>query len=184
MNTWLDTETKALLQRSPPEKFAPPDTAIFALVLLAFQRESLERLVAVVERVQKAARDEARKVLTLPLPTPIKRGLSHEDALLGQFELIACDAVSVFLANEIVSYAPKSYLTQLYADVRRSLEFELVSLRIESIPADAKGRDFMDRFIGAAAPRLPLELKAMRKKARIMEHWATKIGGQVVVGEK
>ena len=33
---WLDTETKALLQRSPPEKLAPPDTATFSLVLLAF----------------------------------------------------------------------------------------------------------------------------------------------------
>ncbi len=184
MNTWLDTETKALLQRAPPEKLAPPDIGIFTLVLLAFQRESLERLVAAVERVQNAARGEAIKVLALPLPTPIKRGLSYEDALLGQFDLIACDAVSVFLADEIVSDAPKSYLTELYSDVRKSLEFELVSVRIESVPFDAKGRDFLDRFIGVTAPQLPLELTAMKKKARIMEHWATKIGGRVVVGEK
>ena len=184
MNTWLDTETKALLQRLPPEKLAPPDTGIFTLVLLAFQRKSLERLVAAVERVREAARGEAIKVLALPLPTPIKRGLSHEDALLGQFDLIACDAVSVFLADEVVSDAPASYLTKLYADVRESLEFELVSVRIESVPSDTKGRNFLDRFIGVATPQLPRELTAMKKKARIMEHWAAKIGGRVEVGEK
>ncbi len=34
MSTWLDTETKALLQHVPPEKYAPPATGTFALVLL------------------------------------------------------------------------------------------------------------------------------------------------------
>lgn len=34
MSTWLDTETKALLQHVPPEKYAPPDTDTFTLVLL------------------------------------------------------------------------------------------------------------------------------------------------------
>ncbi len=184
MNTWLDTETRALLQRTPPDKLAPPDTATFALVLLAVQRERLERLVKAVERVRGATRDEALNVLALPLPTPIKRQLSYEDALLGQFELIACDAVSVFVADEVVSDAPESYLAELYAAVRHSPEFEPVSLRIESLPVNAKGREFLDRFVGTAAPQFPLELTAMKKKARIMEHWAAKIGGRVVVGEK
>ena len=184
MSTWLDTETKAILQRSPPEKLAPPDTGPFALVLLATQRESRERLVAAVERVRETTRDEALKILAQPLPVVVKWGLSHEDALLGQFEFIACDAISVFLANEVVCNAPKGYLDELYATVRRSQEFELVSIRIESMPVDPKGRDFVDRFIGVAAPQFPLELTAMKKKARIMEHWATKIGGRVVVGKE
>ncbi len=34
MSTWLDTETKALLQQVPPEKLAPPDTGKFTLVIL------------------------------------------------------------------------------------------------------------------------------------------------------
>ena len=34
MSEWLDTETKAMLQQTPPQKLALPDTGIFALVLL------------------------------------------------------------------------------------------------------------------------------------------------------
>jgi hypothetical protein len=182
MNGWLDTETKALLQRSPPEKLAPSDTATFTVVLLAVPRESPERLVRAVTCMLDATRDEALQVLALPLPTPIKSGLSYQDALLGQFELIACDAISVFLADEVVGNAPASYLAELYDDVRHSPEFELVSVRIESVPVNAKGRDFWDRFIGAAVPQLPMKLTVMKKKARIMAHWLEKIGGRIVVG--
>jgi hypothetical protein len=184
MNAWLDTETKAILQRSPPEKLAPPDTATFALVLLTVQRASRDRLVAAVERVREVTRDEAAKVLTQPLPAVVKRGLSYEDAVLGQFEFIACDAISIFLADEVVTDAPEGYLGELYADVSHSAEFELVSVRIESMPADAKGREFLNRFVGVLTAQFPLELTGMRKKARIMEHWAAKIGGRVVVGKE
>ena len=72
----------------------------------------------------------------------------------------------------------------LYADLCESPEFRSVSLRIESIPADERGRDFLVRFTGAASPELPLELRVMTKKARIMEHWGTKIGGKVTIVER
>ena len=48
------------------------------------------------------------------------------------------------------------------------------------MPDDEQGRDYLGRFTGAASPELPLELRIMAKKARIMEHWASKIGGKVV----
>jgi len=181
MDTWLDTETKALLQRSPPEKLAPPDTAIFGLVLLAVQEGRWERLAEAVERVRATTRDEAWKTLACPLPTLVKRGLSHEDALLGQFELVACDSISAFLVDEVIDNASRSYLSELYRDICRSPEFELVSVRIEDIPVDAMGSEFLNRFLGMTTAALPMELKFMRKKARIMEHWAAKIGGQIVV---
>ena len=34
--SWLDTETKAMLQQVPPEKVAPATTETFSLVVLAF----------------------------------------------------------------------------------------------------------------------------------------------------
>jgi hypothetical protein len=37
MCKWLDTETKAMLQQAPPQKYAPPDTGMFTLVLLKRQ---------------------------------------------------------------------------------------------------------------------------------------------------
>ena len=40
--------------------------------------------MAAVERVRETTRDEALKILAQPLPAVVKRGLSHEDALLGQ----------------------------------------------------------------------------------------------------
>ncbi len=99
MGTWLDTETKAILQRSPPEKLAPPNTATFALVLLAAQGEVRKRLAAAVERVQVETRDQARRVLKQPLPVLIKRGLSYEDALLGQFEFVALACAAVLMCS-------------------------------------------------------------------------------------
>ena len=60
------------------------NTATFALVLLTVQRESRERLVAAVERVRETTRDETLRLLSQPLPTLVKVGLSYEDALLGQ----------------------------------------------------------------------------------------------------
>ena len=41
MKTWLDTETKAMLRKSPPSKLAPPNTKGFTLVLLSLCAEAL-----------------------------------------------------------------------------------------------------------------------------------------------
>ena len=184
MKNWLDTETRAILQPSPPVKNAPPDTAAFTLVLLSAPEEKPDRLVVALERILGADREKALWLLARPVPVSVRGQLSYADALLGQFELIACDAVSVILMDEVVNTAPADYLAGLYADLCESPEFRSVSLRIESIPADEHGRDFLVRFTGAASPELPLELRVMTEKARIMEHWGTKIGGKVTIVER
>ncbi len=94
MDTWLDTETKALLQKSPPKKLAPPDTAMFSLVLLSIYRHDIEREIRAIRRILQTSNVEARHLLGKPLPVRITEGLTHSDALLGQFELISCDSVS------------------------------------------------------------------------------------------
>ena len=180
MIKWLDTETRAILDPAPPERIAPPDTAAFTLVLLSVPAGTPDRLVGALQRILGGDCQTAYQLLARPLPAAVRAHLSYADALLGQFELIACDAISVFLIDQVVENAPADYLTGLYADLRESPEFRTVSVRIESMPDDEQGRDYLGRFTGAASPELPLELRIMAKKARIMEHWASKIGGKVV----
>ena len=85
---WLDTETKALLQRSPPEKLVPPDTATFALVLLAVRGHDRHVLANAVQRATQVSADEARRIVSHRLPLPVKQGLTYLDAQIAQFELI------------------------------------------------------------------------------------------------
>ena len=181
MTAWLDTETKALLQHSPPEKLAPSDTATFGLVLLAIQGQEQERLTKAVGRIVGSSPDEARAILDRLMPMTLKHGLSQEDALLGQFELISCDAVSVFVADEVIAEATQNYLADLYGLLLQSQEFQSISIRIEHIPLNDKGAEFLHRFVGRAEISLPLELEVMRKKARITQHWAAKIGGRLTI---
>jgi hypothetical protein len=163
---WLDTETKALLQRSPPEKLAPPDTRTFAIVLLE---------VAVQQGVARVSEDEPKRIRG-PLPVCVKKGLSYSDAQIGQFELICRDAASVIIADEVVAKAPADYLADLYAKLRKIDEFELVTVRIDFVPDSPSGRAFCNRFLNEWKPDSPVAVKLMRKKVRIMQHWATRIG--------
>jgi hypothetical protein len=126
--------------------------------------------------------EDAQAIVDGAWPATLQSGLSYEDALLGQFELIACDAISVFLADDVVAAAPAGYLKNLYSQLLRSSEFEAIPVRIEKIPPGPEGFEFLDRFLGPIGPRSPIEVQVMRKKARIMEHWANKIGGHLVVG--
>jgi len=177
---WLDTETKALLQHTPPEKFATPDTAGYTLVLLALPDAGGDAVTEAVQRAANVLTHEAERILSHPLPTPVKKGLFYPAAQIGQFELICCDAVSVIIADEVVAEAPASYLRDLYRKLRKSDEFELVTVRIGSIPATQSGRDFRDRFLGGREPPASGVVQLMRKKARIIQHWAAKIGVHVV----
>jgi len=181
MSTWLDPQTKAMLEASPPEKLAPPDTAGFTLVLLAVCAGDTSRLVRAVAQIVSGSAGRALRMLARPLPLPLNKGLSHADALLGQFELVACDCVSVFLADEVAAGARPRYLAALYARLRASPEFEPLGVRIDSIPSDRRGEDYLDKFLGGERCALPVELRVMRKKARIMKHWAEKIGGRLQI---
>ncbi|MDY0168077.1 MAG: hypothetical protein RBS80_16130 [Thermoguttaceae bacterium] len=181
---WLDTETKACLQQAPPSKLAPSATETFSLVIL--RRDPLterRRQGQAFERVLGVSLGDAKHLTTAPLPFILKRGLTLSDAMLGQFELICSDIVSVFLSDEVTLSADPRYLADLYRDLLDSDEFAMVTVSITAIPPGESGRKFVRRFIADTAPPLPHPMRATRKKARIMCHWAKKLGGMVSAGE-
>jgi len=188
MNRWLDTETKALLRDPPPDKLAPPDTDMvgFTLVLLSIFHHHNRRLARAFARILRISLMDARIRVGCPLPTPVKPGLSYNDAEVGQFELIACDAISVILDDDVFRGASQPYLNDLYDKMLNSSEFEEVPIRIESIPRTNEGDDFIDQFLSDEDDDIwrTQELIVLRKKARIMQHWAANIGGAVSVGER
>ena len=181
MKSWLDTETKAFLEKSPPNKLAPPDTVAFTLLLLSIWRRDERRLTRACERIQLESGESARLRLQDDLPLSIKNGLTHADALLGQFELISCDAISIFLTDEVVNGASQKYLHDLYQSLRRSDEFAKTSVRIENLPNSDPGEEFIDQFLATQDCVLPTTITTLRKKARIMCHWGNKIGGHVSI---
>ena len=183
MESWLDTETKALLQKSPPKKLAPPDTDAFSLVLLSIYRHDIKREIRAVQRIVQTSHVEARRLLGQPLPVRITEGLTHNDALLGQFELISCNSVSVFIEDVVVNGASQDYLDTLYRQLLSSDEFQEVAVRVVSLPENNQGNKFVDQFIGDELTDFPRDLRTLRKKARIMQHWAAKIGGAVSIGQ-
>ena len=110
--------------------------------------------------------------------------------MLGQFELICCDSISVFLRTEVVASAEPWYLTQLYRQFRQSPEFESIPITIVSVPNTVLGERFVDQFLGGmevvgsmASGSLRCE-NVMRKKARIMAHWAKKIGAEIIIANE
>ena len=184
MESWLDTETRALLQKLPPKKLARPDTAAYSLVLLSIYHHNIEREIRAVQRILQTSQAAARRLLGQPFPVRITEGLTHNDALLGQFELISCDCVSVFIEDDVVNEASPNYLVTLYRQLLSSDEFQEVAVRIVSLPENNQGDKFVDQFIGGEHTNYPGDLRTLRKKARIMEHWAAKIGGDVSVGQE
>ena len=97
--------------------------------------------------------------------------------------------MSVFLDDEVVRDGDPEYLRDLYAQVRESSEFEEVTLEIRSVPPTAEGARFVQQFLGrgpgpADWPAFPRHERMMRKKARVMLHWAPKTGADVVVADK
>jgi hypothetical protein len=178
---WLDTKTKALLQRSPPEKLAPPGTATFALILLAVGGGDRSALVRAVQRVAEASAGQAERLLRGRLPVCVRKGLTYVDGQIGQFELICCDAASVIIADDVVANARADYLAGLLDGFRKIDEFELVTVRIDSVPNSPSGQEFCNRFLGGRTPVSTAVVRLMRKKVRIMQHWAARIGGQMTV---
>jgi len=150
MVEWLDTQTKALLQRAAPEKMSPPDTATFSLVLLAIERQKHNRVVQTLCQIFGVSLGTAHHILDIlanEQPKVLKHGLSYPDALMGQFDLVCCDCISVFLADEVVEQAPKNYLSDLYSQLRQSSEFEIIHVRIESIPKNQQGEAFLSKSV-------------------------------------
>lgn len=182
--TWLDPQTRELLEPSPPRGRAPARASEFGLVLIA-PGQDRRRLLRAVRRIHRCSAEEASRILKGRVPRTIHADLSHEEALLGQFELVCCDAVSVFLPSHVLAGALPAYLRDLYARLARSPEFETVPVRMENVPSTEAGLRFLDQFLGWGADeanrRAPVaHLSAMRKKARIMAHWARRVGARVI----
>lgn len=187
MSEWLDTETKALLQHVPPEKYAPAATGRFTLVLLKDGRDAT-RVKRSLTKVPSISDERATKLMSQSRPQPIAGALSLADAFLGQFELVCSDSVSVFLRDEVILSAWGDYLPKLYAQVQSSSEFEDVVVTVGSIPSTEEGRRVVDQFFGGVEqfsldPLTGYSYRGimMRKKARIMAHWARKIGAEVTI---
>jgi hypothetical protein len=189
VSPWLDTETKAMLQQVPPEKYAPSDTDTFTLVLLR-KGDSLRRLAQALEKVPGLSSEKAESVASSCCPLPVARGLSLYDALLGQFELVCCDSVSVFLRDGVVWSAAGDYLARLYPQFELSPEFETVSVNVGSIPRTEQGERIVRQFFGGMEDDsdrvhtgFSFHGNMMRKKARIMAYWAKKLGAEVTIAD-
>jgi hypothetical protein len=185
MSDWLDTETKAILQGVPPGKLAPPDALGYTLVLLS-RSPDRDRLQVGLAKARCLDADPLPAILVGDLPQILARAMTLEDALLGQFELACCDSVSVFLRDEVVTAGDRGYLAKLYSDLLTGEEFGPTAIEIRAVPNDDRGRRFLDQFIGTREEwvqviGLPLRLRVMGKKARVMCHWARKIGADVRV---
>jgi hypothetical protein len=118
----------------------------------------------------------------------INLDLTEEDATIGQFELVCCEAISAVIRSQVAGEADHGYLAELLQKISRSPEFQPVTIRIDEVPLNEAGRKFVDQFLGMDIEKLrdlgfPQRFSVTAKKARIMKHWATRIGAQVIDNE-
>jgi len=174
---WLDTRTKEFLQWVQNDKLAPPKTAEFALVLLR-KGQDHERLVDAITQINKCSGPHAADLANRRTPVTINLDLTEEEALWGQFELICSDAISIFLRTEIVVQNDRLYLWPLFQKILQSSEFLPATVRISDVPETESGEMFVEQFLGRVPVKrvFPVAIGMPFKKARIMEHWARKIG--------
>jgi len=180
---WIDTETKAILQRQNEPPLAPSKVAEFALVLGPKGVER-ERLIRAVCRINDCSRSAAIALLGRPSPVTINLDLTEENATLGQFELVCCEAIAAVVRSEVAGEADRGYLADLLQKVSRSPEFKPITIRIDSVPMNESAQRFVDQFLGLDVKRLselgfPRRFTIPLKKARIMKHWAARVGAQV-----
>jgi hypothetical protein len=178
--SWFDTEIKAALQKLPPKKLSPATIVSFAVVVLSLGAVANQAWqTGSIQRVLGTSLQDAELQLNRKLPFVLKRELTLADAMLTQFELACADVISIFLSDYVVANGDPVYLTSLYRDMERADEFQIVTVRVASVPDSATGRSFIDQFIAPDLRAFPCEFIALRKKARIMAHWAKEIGATV-----
>ena len=182
---WLDLQTQEILQPEPPEKIAPPTSPDYSLILLASGKD-LSHMLRAMQRINDCDELVAKNLLNGRLPMVVNPDMPYHDALLGQFEFVCCDAVSVFIASEVVMGAESSYLGDLFKKLRRSPEFAETRITIHSVPDNKDGWRFLDQFLGIDTTRIinqvfPMDVSVLWKKARIMAHWASQISAIVQV---
>jgi hypothetical protein len=170
---WLDSETRAVLCADPPDKLIATATTSFSLLLIVRGKDEF-RVTEIVSAIRSFAPPQ-----TIDLPFVVAQNLELDEAIAGQLALVACDCISAFVRDEVVNAAATETLRQLHKEILSSPEFEQVSVQIESIPESADGRQFRERFFGATIVRTPSKVKVFRKKARLIELWAKRIGATV-----
>jgi hypothetical protein len=147
---WLDTHTKELLRKVPDEKLAPAKTAEFALVLLR-KGSDHKRMVEAIMAINRSSEAEAAVMAGRAAPFTVNPDLTEEEALWGQFELVCCDAVSVYLRSEVIEQNDRSYLWPLFDKISESSEFRPVTVTILQVPATESGDRFLEQFVAAQA---------------------------------
>lgn len=179
---WLDTQTKEILQKVVEPKLAPPKTTEFTLVLVRKGADHT-RLVRAFRRINECDEPEAIKLATKRTPVRVNSDLSEGDALWGQFELICCDAVSIFIRNEVLDQMDLAEFQSLVQKTSQSTEFQPTTVTIAEIPRTEPGLSFVDQFLGSFEPTkiaaLPATIIIPFKKARIMQHWAMRVGAKL-----
>jgi len=179
---WLDTQTREILQKVNDTKLAPPKAADFALVLVR-EGSDHRRLVRAISRINECDEATASELAVRPNPVTINFDLTEENALWGQFELVCCDAISVFFRSEVLEQMDRAYLQSLYDQTSKSSEFHPTTVEIKEIPTTESGQKFVDQFLGrfdpASAGVFPKSVTVPFKKARLMQHWATRVGAKI-----
>jgi len=181
---WLDTETEAILQKEYGAKLAPPKAAEFGLVLLRKGNDEL-RLVRAICRINDCLESDGIAIARQPTPTIINPGLTEAEALSGQFELICCNGIAAFVRSEVLlDQEQQDYLQTVFQRVLLSPEFRPTRIEVREVPDTEAGKKFMEQFIGVAAmeanrPLDEFSLLVPYKKARLMKHWAVRVGALV-----
>lgn len=167
--SWLDLQTQEQLCSDPPKKRAPPVVAGYSLVLLerGYDRDRVDTVV------QSLAHSPA--IAGAECPFVLRRSLDLTEALECQFELICADSISVFIDDAVLSNGRPDYLNQLFVRLRASTEFKPTRIKVTDVPATEEGDRFLTQFFGKVLAA-PITQVVAYKKARIMEHWAAKLG--------
>jgi len=170
------------MQKVIEPKLAPSKTSEFTLVL-ARKGADHGRLVRALCRINKCDEQPAVKLLRRQTPIRVNSDLSEADALWGQFELICCDAVSIFIRSEVLDQMDLAEFRSLLDKTSQSIEFQPAMVTIAEIPRTESGRKFVDQFLGsfeqATGADLPSTIVVPFKKARIMQHWAARVGAKL-----
>jgi hypothetical protein len=153
-------------------------------LVLGYKGVDRQRLVRAVCRINDCGQSQAADLVRRPSPVTINSDLTEKEATFGQFELICCNAIAAVIRSEVAEQAEKAYLQALLRRISHSSEFKPATIRIEEIPVNEAGQKFVDQFLGMNLQALrelgfPRRFTMPMKKARIMEHWAARVGAQV-----
>ena len=121
-------------------------------------------------------------------PIPHRETYNQDDATgfirLNALRLkVSCDSIGVFVRSEVLGQSEKGYIQALFGIILQSPEFKPVKVKVVEVPETESGQKFVDQFLGMTILRqklvFPLSVEVPFKKARIMMHWATRVGAQV-----